>query len=171
MGIRWLDFIARFKIRLNLTDLERVTEDLFEAQIKGINSDLYKALLEGNISVDHETEWRVNFVRILERIASRATRKSQAAECRKAILDVIETNSLLARIFATDEKETRETLMACTFFPDSTERGRSGIMRLGATQYFYRLTDGGALAVLYHSQFNSALQYDSFATAYARDSN
>lgn len=173
MGIRWHNLIARFKPRLSLIDLQRVTEDLFEISIKNeLCSELYSALRRGNPAVDHQARWRDDFQRILERIALKPTRKSQAAECRKIILDVTEKFSLFWAIFEMgnrdipEDKEIREALMMGIFFPESTEQDIPQNMRLGATQYFDYLVDLGVLAVLYTYQFNSTVKFDTFNTPY-----
>ena len=167
MGFRLYNLIARFKPRLSLIDLQRVTEDLFEISIKNEPcSELYSALRRGNPAVDHQARWKDNFQRILERIASKPTRKSQAAECRKFILELEEKASIFWAIFRTGDKDIQEILMTDIFFPESIDQDISQNMRLGATQYFDCVVDAGAFAVLYTYQFNSTVKIDTFDTPY-----
>ena len=168
MGFRLYNLIARFKPRLSLIDLQRVTEDLFETCTKHKTiSEYYKALKDGNPTVDHPARWRDDFQRFLERIASKPTRKSQAAECRKIMLDVTEKLSLLGMIFEMGDRDIQEIVLTGIFFPESIDQDISQNRRLGATQYFDCLVDAGAFAVLYTYQFNSTVTIDTFDTPYS----
>ena len=162
----WHAVLARLKPRLSLLDLQRATEDTFDLCIRSSHvSGMFEALRNSDPSVDHSSRWRDGFQSVLETIASRPTRKSQAAECRKIILTSIEKRTLVSALLEISNAETKAALIP-TFFPELASQGVSNLVQLIAQQYLYYLLDGLALTVLYTQQFNTTVKIDKFDTHY-----
>src|SRR5207247_593830 len=123
MGILWHAVFARFKARLSLLDLQRATEDTYESCLHdSTTSAMFQALRDSTPPVDHHSRWRDEFQPLLERISTRPSRKSQAAECRKLILERIEKRSLLWVLMGIRDPDIREALIN-TLFPDIAPSG------------------------------------------------
>lgn len=166
MGILWHAIFARFKSRLSLLDLQKATEDTFDLSLRNAeNAAMFQALRDSDPQIDHPSRWWDEFQSLLERIASKPSRKGQAAECRKIILDHVEERSILWAFIVLDNTEIREELIE-TFFPDLAPESILNAVQLVTKQYLYYLLDGVALAILYTQQFNATVKIDSFDTTY-----
>ena len=166
MGIFWHAVLARLKSRLSLIDLQRATEDTFDLCIRDTKvSGMFQALRNSDPAVDHSSRWRDDFQSVLERIASRATRKSQAAECRKIILESMEKRALLWALIEISDAEVQQALIN-VFFQQLAAQGVTNLVQLVVKQYLYYMLDGLALTLLYTQQFNSTVKIDSFDSHY-----
>ena len=166
MGILWHALFARFKSRLSLLDLQRATEDTFEVCLRNAEtSAMFEALKNSDPPIDHLSRWRDDFQTSLERIASRPSRRSQAAESRTILVEGIEKRSLLWVLIGIEDADVRKALV-WTFFEDLALQGVLDLIRLVTKQYLYYLLDGIALTILHTQQFNSTIKIDSFDTSY-----
>jgi len=160
------DLFARLKLRLSLLDLQRVTEGVFDIVSRFPETlDMFQALKVSDPAVDHSARWSDEFKPALETIASRATRKSQATECRKIILEVTEKRALTWVVFQIHDAGVRDALMSM-FFPQLADRGFPNLVQLLAQQYLYYIVDGAALTVVYTQQFNSTVNIEKFNKHY-----
>lgn len=147
-------------------DLQRATEDTFEVCLRNAEtSAMFEALKKTDPPIDHLSRWRDDFQPLLERIASRPSRKSQAAECRNILIEGIEKRSLLWVLIGIDDADIREALVH-TFFEDLALQGVHDMVQLVTKQYLYYLLDGIALTILHTQQFDSTIKIASFDTAY-----
>ena len=147
-------------------DLQRATEDTFEVCLRNAEtSAMFEALKNSDPPIDHLTRWRDDFQPSLERIASRPSRKSQAAECRKILVEGIEKRSLLWVLIGIHDADIREALVY-TFFEDLALQGVPNVLQLVTQQYLYYLLDGIALTILHTQQFNSTIKIATFDTSY-----
>jgi len=166
MGILLRTVLARLKPRLSLIDLQRATEDTFDLCIRDPKvSSMFQALRNSDPAVDHSSSWRDDLHPVLERIASRATRKSQAAECRKIILESMEKRALLWALIEISEAEVQQALIN-VFFQQLAAQAVTNLVQLVVKQYLYYMLDGLALTLLYAQQFNSTVKIDSFDSHY-----
>lgn len=147
-------------------DLQRATEDTFEACLRNAEtSAMFEALKKSDPPIDHLSRWRDDFQPSLESIASRPSRKSQAAECRNILVEGIEKRSVLWVLIGIDDADIREALVH-TFFEDLALQGARNMVQLMAKQYLYYLLDGIALTILHTQQFDSTIKIASFDTTY-----
>lgn len=147
-------------------DLQRATEDTFEVCLRNAEtSAMFEALKKTDPPIDHRSRWRDDFQPSLERIASRPSRKSQAAGCRSILMEGIEKRSLLWVLIGIGDADVRESLVH-TFFEDLALQGVSNMVRLVTKQYLYYLLDGIALTILHTQQFDSTIKIASFDTTY-----
>lgn len=165
----WHSVFARFKPRLSLVDLQRTTEDTFDLCLRSRdtqNHDMFQALMDAEPLIDHSARWRDDFQPILEQIASRPSRKSQAAECRKTLLERIENRSLLWALICIYDGEIREALIEAIFPDVAIQSSEINSVQLLTKQYLYYLLDCVALTLVYTQQFNSTVRVDAFDTSY-----
>ena len=91
--------VARFSPRLSLEYLQMTTESIFDSTTSSPEfMRPFQALKDADTTVDHSARWRDQFRHTLERIASRATRKTQAQECRKVILETVERRAIAGKL-------------------------------------------------------------------------
>ena len=147
-------------------DLQRATEDTFEVCLRNAEtSAMFEALKKTDPPIDHLSRWRDDFQPSLERIASRPSRKSQAAECRSILIEGTEKRSLLWVLIGIDDADIRAALVH-TFFEDLALQGVRDMVQLVTKQYLYYLLDGVALTILHTQQFDSTIKIASFDTTY-----
>jgi len=163
MGIRWQFLFAKFKNRLNLSDLHDATDHVFESSVKGL-PDMFRALKESEPGIDHGRLWRDGFAKQLEIIAAEHTRQSQAAECRRMLLKAKEDHALAARLV-----ETSQAFVCRMFFEeDATSKlADETVIALAAKHFIFRSVDITAFAMLYMEQLNSTLDSDDFDDTYS----
>lgn len=158
MGIRWHSIAAKFKQRLNLSDLHAETDYIYESAAKHI-PDLIQALRNSEPEVDHSRVWRISFSQKLDAIAAELTRQTQAAECRRLLIKVSEDHALADALIG------KNALVASMFLEGEVTTGMSDeeIQRLVARKFIYLVVDKTALTMLYRVQFNSSLPLDRFS--------
>lgn len=158
MGLRWHALAAKFKQRLGLSDLHEATDQAFELAASAI-PDMFEALRRSEPDVDYWRVWRNDFSLKLEIIAAEQTRQSQAAECRRLIINSAEHEAQARTL--TNNQVGAVTRMH--FEEDVTsDMTDEMVQALVAKNFIFCIVDKLALMLLYKEQFNSTLSFDDF---------
>lgn len=161
MGTLLHRLIARFKQRLNLSDLHDATDSAFE-QCAQVLPAVVRTLKAGEPRVDHAQLWRKELADKLEAIAAEHTRQSQAAQCRRLYLRSTQELGLAGALW-----EAGNPSMSRMFMDQALASEVPDLMiELWVAKHFmFRLADMSALLWLYRQQFSSTLNYSHFDEA------
>lgn len=162
MGILWQAIFSRFKNRLDLSDLHEATDHVYESSMNAM-PDMHQALKESEPSVNHGELWREDFSHKLELIAKEYTRSSQAALCRKMIMEATENHAISSKLLDEDTPMVSRLFFDETVFSGIPEEESQAVV---AKVFLFHIIDKTALVMLYKQQFNSIIPLNSFDEIY-----
>ncbi|MDP3010210.1 MAG: hypothetical protein Q8N30_14220 [Methylococcales bacterium] len=150
-------FLSRFKKVISISDLRESSEKSFKYATDSL-PEIFELAKEKNPRI--EQEWEISFNERLLLIAGQPTKKEQARECRRQVLENIEKLEVtMAVCFDIEEPE-----IARMFYVDESIKNLSDddLRSYEIMSNCKRCIDSVAYMLIYKTYFNRTLSFDSF---------